>query len=103
MKYLTAMEELSIYHCDKLDLMIIEEEKEEKIQPISLQIVTFPRLPATLALPKQLLQRSPVPIGHLSLNLRQGLKFFKVPMHSGNSLMLGQSPIINLCKEFVDP
>jgi hypothetical protein len=83
MKYLTAMEELSIYHCDKLDLMIIEEEKEEKIQPISLQIVRFPRLPATLALPKQLLQR---------------LKFFKVPMHSGNSLMLGQSPIINLVR-----
>lgn len=43
------------------------------------------------------------PIGHLSLNLGQCMKFFKVPMHSGNSLMLGQSPIINLCKEFVDP
>ena len=39
---------------------MIKEEKEEKIQPpsLSLRIVMFEELPATLALPEQLLQGS---------------------------------------------
>jgi hypothetical protein len=54
------MEELSIISCEKLDLMTIEEEKEEKLQPLSssLRIVMFEELPATLVLPEQLLQGS---------------------------------------------
>jgi hypothetical protein len=57
-KYLTTLEELFIIGCEKLDLMTIEEEKEEKLQPLSpsLCIVIFGELPATLALPEQLLQ-----------------------------------------------
>jgi hypothetical protein len=40
--------------------MTIEEEREKKIQPLflSLRIVLFASLPATLALPEQFLQRS---------------------------------------------
>ena len=59
-KCLTNLEEFCIIHCGKLDLMTIEEEKEKKIQPLSLslRIVIFEYLPATLALPEQLLQGS---------------------------------------------
>jgi len=59
-KCLTTLEELFIIKCEKLDLMLIEEEKEEKLQPLSpsLRIVMFEELPATLALPEQLLQGS---------------------------------------------
>jgi hypothetical protein len=41
---------LFVYCCEKLDLMIMEEERG-KIQPLSFQIIEFLRL-ATLALPK---------------------------------------------------
>jgi hypothetical protein len=59
-KCLTILEKLFIINCDKLDLITKEEEKEEKIQPLSLslRIVMFRKLPATLALPEQLLQGS---------------------------------------------
>jgi Leucine-rich repeat (LRR) protein len=59
-KCLTTLEELFIVDCKQLDLMIIQEEKEEKIQPLplSLRIILFDNLPATLALPEQLLQGS---------------------------------------------
>eukprot|EP00258_Populus_trichocarpa_P028135 XP_024444154.1 putative disease resistance protein RGA4 [Populus trichocarpa] len=59
-KCLTTLEEFCIIHCGKVDLMTIEEEKEEKIQPLSLslRIVIFEYLPTTLALPEQLLQGS---------------------------------------------
>jgi len=59
-KCLTTLEEFCIIDCEKLDLMTIEEEKEEKIQPLSLplRIVIFDNLPTTLALPEQLLQGS---------------------------------------------
>nr|XP_034927109.1 putative disease resistance protein RGA1 isoform X2 [Populus alba] len=59
-KCLTTLEELFIIKCEKLDLMTIEEEKEEKIQPLflSLHIVIFKKLPATIALPEQLFQGS---------------------------------------------
>jgi len=59
-KCLTTLEELFIIDCEQLDLMTIKEEKEEKIQPLplSLRIVLFANLPATLALPEQLLQGS---------------------------------------------
>jgi len=52
-KCLTTLEELFIMKCKKLNLMTIEEEKEKKIQPLSLslRIVIFVGLPATLALP----------------------------------------------------
>jgi len=58
-KCLTTLEVLFIINCEKLDL-ITKEEKEEKIQPLSLslRIVMFEELPATLALPEQLLQGS---------------------------------------------
>ncbi|CAK7338786.1 unnamed protein product [Dovyalis caffra] len=59
MKYLTALEILSISDCEKLDLGIsMEQEYEEEIQPLRLQIVIFGGLPATQALPEQILQRS---------------------------------------------
>jgi hypothetical protein len=59
-KCLTTLEELFIVDCKQLDLMIIQEEKEEKIQPLplSLRIILFDNLLATLALPEQLLQGS---------------------------------------------
>jgi len=59
-KCLTTLEELFVNNCEKLDLMTIKEEKEEKIQSLSLslRIVIFANLPATLALPEQLLQGS---------------------------------------------
>jgi hypothetical protein len=59
-KCLTTLEELFIVDCEELDLMTIEEKNEEKIQPlsVSLCIVIFDNLPATLALPEQLLQGS---------------------------------------------
>jgi hypothetical protein len=59
-KCLTTLEEFGISECEKLDLMTIEEEKEGKIQPLSLslRIVIFEELPATIALPEQLLQGS---------------------------------------------
>jgi len=59
-KCLATLEEFGISECGKLDLMIIEEEKEGKIQPLSLslRIVIFEELPSTLALPEQLLQGS---------------------------------------------
>jgi len=59
-KCLTTLEELFIVDCEELDLMTIEEKNEEKIQPLSLSlcIVIFDNLPATLALPEQLLQGS---------------------------------------------
>jgi hypothetical protein len=58
-KCLTTLEVLFIINCEKLDL-ITKEEKEEKIQPLSLslRIVMFEELLATLALPEQLLQGS---------------------------------------------
>jgi Leucine-rich repeat (LRR) protein len=57
-KYLTTLEEFYIINCEKLDLMIIEKEKEKKNQPPSppLRIVIFGNLLATLALPEQLLR-----------------------------------------------
>jgi Leucine-rich repeat (LRR) protein len=59
-KCLTALEEFGILNCAKLDLMTTEEkeekEREKNIQPLSLRIVIFAGLPATLALPEQLLQ-----------------------------------------------
>ncbi|KAG6742181.1 hypothetical protein POTOM_055471 [Populus tomentosa] len=58
MKSLTALEELYICDCEKLDLMMTEEEKEQKIQPLSLRIVFFGWLTTTITLPKQLLQGS---------------------------------------------
>jgi Leucine-rich repeat (LRR) protein len=59
-KCLTTLEGFFINNCKKLDLMTIEEEKEKKIQPLflSLRIVLFASLPATLALPEQFLQGS---------------------------------------------
>jgi hypothetical protein len=59
-KCLTTLEELFIIDCEKLDLMTIKEEKKEKIQPLSLSLrmVIFSNLPATLVLPEQLLQGS---------------------------------------------
>ena len=59
-KCLTTLEKIVIGNCEKLDLRTIKEEEEEKIQPIflSLHIVMFRKLPATLALPEQLLQGS---------------------------------------------
>nr|TKS15533.1 NBS-LRR resistance gene-like protein ARGH30 [Populus alba] len=59
-KCLTTLEELFIINCEELDLMTIEEEIEEKIQPLSLslRIVMFEYLPATIALPEQFLQGS---------------------------------------------
>jgi hypothetical protein len=59
-KCLTTLEGFFINNCKKLDLMTIEEEKEKKIQPLflSLRIVLFVSLPATLALPEQFLQGS---------------------------------------------
>jgi hypothetical protein len=59
-KCLASLQELYIKECEKLDLMTIEEEKKEKIQPffLSLHIIIFEKLPATLALPEQLLQGS---------------------------------------------
>jgi len=58
-KCLTTLEEFCINGCEKLDLMTIEE-KEEKVQPLSLslRIVIFEELPTTFALPEQLLQGS---------------------------------------------
>ncbi|KAJ6867557.1 hypothetical protein NC652_038687 [Populus alba x Populus x berolinensis] len=58
MKCLTALEKLLIISCKKLDLMTIEGEKEEEIQPLSLQTVLLAGLPATEALPTQFLQGS---------------------------------------------
>ncbi|CAK7338868.1 unnamed protein product [Dovyalis caffra] len=58
MKYLAALEFLCIIDCEKLDLMTMEEEYEEEITPLPLQTVIFASLPATLALPKQILQGS---------------------------------------------
>ena len=57
-KCLTTLEELFIINCEKFDLMTIEEEKEEKIQPLSpsFRIVLFAMVPATIALPDQLFQ-----------------------------------------------
>ncbi|XP_011011370.1 PREDICTED: putative disease resistance protein RGA3 isoform X7 [Populus euphratica] len=57
-KCLTTLEEFCIIDCEKLDLITIEEEKGKKIQSLSLslRIVIFEELPATLALPEQLLQ-----------------------------------------------
>jgi Leucine-rich repeat (LRR) protein len=57
-KCLTTLEELVIINCEELDLMIIEEEK--KIQPLSLslRIVLFVAVPATIALSEQLLEGS---------------------------------------------
>eukprot|EP00258_Populus_trichocarpa_P015554 XP_006372437.2 putative disease resistance protein RGA3 [Populus trichocarpa] len=59
-KCLTTLEELFISNCKKLDLMTIGEEKEKKIQPLSfsLRIVLFMAVPATIALPEQLLKGS---------------------------------------------
>nr|TKS15580.1 hypothetical protein D5086_0000032750 [Populus alba] len=59
-KCLTTLEELFIMGCEKLDLMKIEEEKEGKIQPLSLslRIVIFDSLPSNIALPEQFLQGS---------------------------------------------
>nr|TKS15531.1 putative disease resistance protein RGA3 isoform X8 [Populus alba] len=59
-KCLTTLEELFIRDCEELDLMTIEEKKEEKIQPLSLslRIVMFEELPSTIALPEQFLQGS---------------------------------------------
>jgi hypothetical protein len=59
-KCLTTLEELFISNCQKLDLMKIEEVKEKKIQPLSLslRIVLFVAVPATIALPEQLLEGS---------------------------------------------
>ncbi|XP_061947434.1 putative disease resistance protein RGA3 [Populus nigra] len=59
-KCLTTLEELLISNCEKLDLMTIEEEKEKKIQSLSLslRIVLFVAVPATIALPEQLLEGS---------------------------------------------
>jgi Leucine-rich repeat (LRR) protein len=51
-KCLTTLETLYIIDCKKLDLITTEEEKKEKIQPLSLRIVIFAW---TLALPEQLL------------------------------------------------
>ncbi|XP_061947428.1 putative disease resistance protein RGA3 [Populus nigra] len=58
MKCLTALEKLLIIGCENLDLMTIEEGKEEEIQTLSLQTVLLAGLPATLALPTQFLQGS---------------------------------------------
>ncbi|CAK7338808.1 unnamed protein product [Dovyalis caffra] len=58
LKYLTALEFLGIIDCEKLDLKTMEEEYEEEIKPLRLQTVIFAELPATLALPKQILQGS---------------------------------------------
>ncbi|CAK7338891.1 unnamed protein product [Dovyalis caffra] len=58
MKYLTALEFLGIVDCEKLDLATMEEEHEKEIKPLRLQTVIFAELPATLALPKQILQGS---------------------------------------------
>ncbi|KAJ6693005.1 hypothetical protein OIU79_014693 [Salix purpurea] len=55
MKCLTALKELFIGDCEKLDMMTLDEEKERETQRLSLQIVAFGGLPATQALPKQLL------------------------------------------------
>ena len=57
-KCLTTLEEFCIFMCAELNLMTIEEKKEGKIQPLSLplRIVAFTVLPATPALPEQLLQ-----------------------------------------------
>jgi Leucine-rich repeat (LRR) protein len=59
-KCLTTLEELFIVNCEELDLMTIKTEKEEKNQPLplSLRLVMFGHLPATHALPEQLLQGS---------------------------------------------
>jgi len=59
-KCLTILEELFIIKCEKLNLMTIEEEREEKIQPLSpsLRIVLFAAVPTTIALPEQLFQGS---------------------------------------------
>jgi hypothetical protein len=59
-KCLTTLEELFISNCKKLDLMTIGEEKEKKIQLLffSLRIVLFMAVPATIALPEQLLKGS---------------------------------------------
>ncbi|KAL9381484.1 hypothetical protein Peur_027141 [Populus x canadensis] len=59
-KCLTTLEELFISNCEKLDLMTIEEEKDKKIQSLSLslRIVLFVAVPATIALPEQLLEGS---------------------------------------------
>jgi len=53
-------------------------------------------------------QSSPVLLWHLLLNLEQSMirrfwSLFKLPKHSGITLMFGQSWIINIRKEFVDP
>ncbi|CAK7338784.1 unnamed protein product [Dovyalis caffra] len=59
MKYLTALEVLIIVGCEKIDLgLAMEEKKEEEIKPLRLQTVMFGWLPATSALPEQILQRS---------------------------------------------
>jgi Leucine-rich repeat (LRR) protein len=57
-KCVTTLEELYINYCEKLDLITIKEEKEEKTPPLSLHIVIFAALPATIALPEQLLEGS---------------------------------------------
>jgi len=59
-KCLTTLEELFIGKCEKLDLMTIEKNKEEKIQHLSssLRIVIFNNIPSTIALPEQFLQGS---------------------------------------------
>ena len=56
MKYLTALEYLSIMVREKLNLMTIEKEQEEGFKPLNLQTLCFITLPATRALPKQFLQ-----------------------------------------------
>lgn len=53
-------------------------------------------------------QSFPVSLWHLLLNLGQSMiqrfwSLFKLPKHSGITLMFGQSRIINIRKEFVDP
>ena len=58
MKSLTALEELYVCDCEKLNLMMTEEEKDKKIQPLSLRIVFFGWLTTTITLPKQLLEGS---------------------------------------------
>jgi len=58
-KCLTTLEEFSIIDCEKLDLMTIEKKKKKRRKVNHFPfIVIFEGLPATIALPKQLLQES---------------------------------------------
>jgi len=83
-KCLTTLEELFIINCNKLDLMTIKEKNEEKIQPLSLSlcIVIFDNLPATLALPEQLLQGSAESLQTFSITYCPNMR--EMPVCIGN-------------------